>query len=136
MTVIITHEHLGPPQALLCLPSPPSVNRYWRHVVIGKGASKRATTLLSREARAFKEAVAEYCLVHKIPRLEGVLAVHIDWYRPRKIGDVDSILKSLLDAMQGFVYANDAQIAELYVRRFDDKERPRVDVAVCVMRGF
>ena len=41
--------------ARLVLPEPPSANRYWRTVLV-RG---RATTLLSKEARAYRRAVAE-----------------------------------------------------------------------------
>ena len=50
--------------------------------------------------------------------------------RPRRIGDLDNVLKSLLDSMKGIAFVDDGQIVELRLRRFDDKLRPRVEVTV------
>ena len=110
----------------LDLPYPPSVNRYWRHVLIGK----RAAVLLSREAREFKARVGEICALARVQPIEGPVFVRLVAYRPRKIGDLDGVLKGTLDALQGFAFKNDSQIVRILAERRDDKERPRVEVSV------
>lgn len=54
----------------------------------------------------------------------------IVWYRKRRAGDVDSILKAILDALQGHAYENDKQIKVLKVRREEDPTNPRAVVNV------
>ena len=105
------------------LPYPPSVNRIWRTSSAGK-------TYKSNEAQAYAWAVVAALSEHNVPCLTGPLAVRLDVYRPRKSGDLDNTAKAILDAMQGRVYVNDSQIIELHMRRFDDKEAPRVEVEV------
>ncbi len=110
----------------LTLRYPPSVNRYWRNIVVGGFAR----TLLSKEARDFKKHVASYCVICKVKRLSGPLTMTVDLYRPRKIGDIDAPIKGLMDALQDFAYDDDKQIEVLLVRRFDDKANPRVEVVI------
>jgi crossover junction endodeoxyribonuclease RusA len=104
----------------ITLPYPPSLNRYWR--------AFSGRVILSKEARAYKATVARLC-TGTDPHTDRV-ALFIRVYRPAKRGDVDNILKALLDAMQGHVYMNDSQVVELHVFRLDDKARPRVEVEV------
>lgn len=56
------------------------------------------------------------------------LELKINLYRPRRAGDVDGPLKTLLDTGQGLIYENDDQIAHLDVWRHDDKDNPRVEI--------
>jgi Holliday junction resolvase RusA-like endonuclease len=102
---------------------PPSANRWWRNV------DGRMVT--SREARVYKAGVALAVLASRTVRIDTApIRVTIDWYRGRKSGDLDKRIGVLLDAMQGTVYATDAQIVEIVARRFDDKRNPRVIVSV------
>lgn len=64
----------------------------------------------------------------------GNVKVKIDWYRARKAGDVDGIVKVLLDSLQGEkwgAYKNDSQVKALEVQVFDtDRFNPRVEVTI------
>ncbi|MDB4876428.1 MAG: rusA [Gemmatimonadetes bacterium] len=105
----------------LTLPEPPSANRWWRMVVVGK----QARMLLSSEARAYKARIG----LIVAPRIDaGPIRVSIDWYRGRRSGDLDKRLGVVLDALQGVLYTNDAQIVELVARRFDDPGNARIVV--------
>lgn len=84
---------------------------------------------LSAEGREYKEKVSEI-LSDKHELIEGPVGLQIVAYRPRKSGDLDNILKGLLDAMQGHIYVNDSQIVRIIAVRRDDKENPRVMVRV------
>ena len=114
-------------------PYPPSVNAYWRTIVIRKGKTTRAVPILSREAREYKARMAMYAIgLHASghqPSQEPV-SLTIRLYRPRRAGDIDGPLKPLLDALQGVLYVNDSQIVGLHVTRHDDKDDPRVEVEV------
>jgi Holliday junction resolvase RusA-like endonuclease len=67
--------------------------------------------------------------------LTGPVCVKADVYRPRRHGDLDNVLKSLLDSMNSGpdgcgLYHDDAQVIHLVARRFDDKAQPRVELIV------
>lgn len=104
------------------LPFPPSYNAYWR--------SGRKGNYISSSGKKFKaDARAELEPLQAEP-LTGTVLVVLDFYRPRKTGDLDNRIKQVLDALQGWAYANDSQIIEIRARRFDDKNNPRVEVLV------
>ncbi len=106
----------------LTLPYPPSTNRYWR---IFRGHAVR-----SAEATAYKRAVSAVCIQAGVDLLSGPVALEVRLYRPRKSGDLDNRLKVLLDALQGHLYADDAQVVELHAFRQDDKAAPRVELVL------
>jgi crossover junction endodeoxyribonuclease RusA len=91
------------------LPYPPSANRYWR--------TNRQTgkPYKSEEARAYIEAVGWECAIHGLtdPALEDV-SVRARFARPagRRI-DLDNGIKILIDALQGYAYANDKQVIHI-----------------------
>lgn len=60
----------------------------------------------------------------------ATVAMRIDLYRPRRSGDIDGPLKTLLDVCQGLVFDNDDQVVQLEVYRHDDKQQPRVELVV------
>ncbi len=124
----------------LILPTPPSANLYWRdRVVIPKGIIIPAGTrrpyvhrYRTPAADAYQLEVARIAHEHR-PRtstLNAEVALTMRWYRPRKIGDLDNHLKVVLDALQGWAYVNDAQIAELHAYRYYDKTNPRAEIEV------
>lgn len=99
------------------LPWPPSTNRIWRNIVI-KGAAR---TLLSREGREYREAVADVVL-QTWGRLTGtrerlrvtVLACPPD----RRKRDLSNCLKAFEDALtHANVWADDSQIDDLRIIR-------------------
>ena len=65
----------------LKLPWPPSVNTYWRHVVLGKGPKASARTLISKKGREYRDTVARKW-AHYHPPLTGRLSVEIDAHVP------------------------------------------------------
>lgn len=107
----------------IILPFPPSYNRYWRNGRNGRG-------FISKEGAAYKIAAAEVLHVAAMQPLRGRVSVSLDYYRPRKSGDLDNRLKQTLDALQGHAYDNDSQIVEIHARQFEDKSNPRVEVEV------
>jgi Holliday junction resolvase RusA-like endonuclease len=105
---------------IFTLPYPPSANRYWRHV------GHRVVT--SAEARAYRRDVG--LLLVRVKPIDGQIIVRLDVFRPARRGDLDNSAKVLLDSLRGIAYHDDSQIVELHMRRFEDKERPRVEVEV------
>ena len=107
----------------LILPYPPSVNKYWLRT--------RKGMRLSDEARAYKMQVANICQHEDIePIMKGEIRLTLHVYRPRKTGDLDNTFKAIGDSLEGLVYANDRQIAEIHAWRHDDKLNPRVEIEI------
>ena len=95
----------------LTLPFPPSANAYIRH------AGHRH--YFSKEANAFREAVAEIVAEQKIKAPPGRLMVTIRLFAPtRRAYDIDNRVKALLDALQhAGCFPDDEAIDELQVAR-------------------
>jgi crossover junction endodeoxyribonuclease RusA len=104
------------------MPYPPTVNTYWR---IFKGRM-----ILSANARRYKQTAALKAKAAGARPLQGPVSVTLHVYRPRKVGDLDNVLKACLDALRGVAYVDDKQITDISAHRYDDKERPRIDVEI------
>ena len=128
----------------LILPYPPSANRYWRHVTM-RG---RAVTLVSREAKAYREEVMHRAMLAKIMPIDGRVALHIDLYpaRPKdwakrsqarpddwddtvQCMDLGNCEKVLSDALNGIAWHDDKQIFRMSKQRMvPDEHGARVVV--------
>lgn len=108
------------------IPYPPSVNRYWRSLVVGG----RARVVISRAGREFRERVQMHMIAARAVPMDGPVQVTMLVYRPARRGDLDNTAKAILDALQGHAYHDDSQIVMLHMERFDDKEDPRVEIRV------
>lgn len=107
----------------LVLPYPPTVNTYWR-VVNGR-------PILSAEARAYKQGAKLRALTQGVREpIDGPVTLNLAVYRPRRIGDLDNVLKATLDALKGIAFEDDSQVVEIFARRWEDKANPRVEVNV------
>lgn len=103
------------------LPWPPSVNHYWRNVVVGR----HARTLISADGRAYKrnvgQAVLEQTVGQKIKHKPflGRVSVELTLYPPdRRSRDIDNSTKAVLDALtDANVWRDDSQVDELHIIR-------------------
>ena len=108
----------------IALPYPPTVNHYW-------GVSGNRRYIMPRGI-AFREAVAlEVYAAHGVP-IEGPVRLDIVAHPPdKRRRDIDNILKALLDALEhGGAFENDAQVADLRIRRAEPVSGGRVDVEI------
>lgn len=105
----------------ITLPYPPSVNTYWRSVVI----KRRVRVLISEDGRAYRRRVAEAVMLARaagfFPRAAALcrLAVRIEAQPPDlRTRDLDNLPKAVLDALtEAKAWADDSLIDELTVVR-------------------
>jgi len=101
----------------LRLPWPPSVNNYWRSMVM-KG---RVQVYLSKAGKAYRKAVDEAVFLQPgtSDPLTGPLSVTITAHAPtRRAYDLDNLPKGVLDGLgHANVYEDDSQIDDLRVFR-------------------
>lgn len=116
------------------LPFPPSVNHYWRTVMIGKAPR----TLISAKGRQYKQDVAHACAADGCAgaRMRGRLAVTLTACPPdRRARDLDNLTKAALDALTGAgVWLDDAQIDRLVVERGPVLKGGKLEVSVEVLQ--
>lgn len=120
--VVLRGMHLTK-RITLTLPYPPSANRYWRQ-------GKNGRVYVSPEAESYKNEVFWLCVKQSLHPFDGDVKLTLDFYRPRKSGDLSNRIKVLEDALQNNAYHDDKQVVEIHARRFDDKRRPRVEVEI------
>ena len=142
-------------QVLLVLPYPPSVNALRAIFTPKRGRARMIDTTIGR---AYKAAIR--MILHASGaqfRWTAPLRLEVDLFRPRRAGDSSNPLKALEDGLQtervleealeagvksrrrvpreAGLYEDDDQTVEIHVRRFEDKEAPRVQVRVTVVTG-
>jgi crossover junction endodeoxyribonuclease RusA len=92
------------------LPYPPTINHYY-------GTDPRTGhKYLTKRARTFRKTV--WALLVGCEKMGSAeVAVLIDVYPPRNVGDIDNTVKPLLDALEhAQVFDNDKQVVDLRIR--------------------
>lgn len=107
----------------LTLPFPPVLNHLYPTTRTGKRVKSRA-------GREYAHTAGWQAKEQGAVPIAGPVAVTIDAYRPRRVGDIDAPLKVLLDALTGIAYEDDGQIEWLLIRRHDDAKNPRVELTI------
>lgn len=117
----------------LTLPWPPSVNHYWRSVVMGGSMRPHVKVLISEKGREYRNLVALRRLaLGPMERMNGRLSIFISAFPPDKRRfDLDNRLKALLDAMtHAGIWNDDEQIDHLSISRRDVVAGGRVEVLI------
>jgi Holliday junction resolvase RusA-like endonuclease len=107
---------------------PIGVNKTYRVVRLGK----RAGLTKTREVRDYQAAVQIFALeaMRSARPYARPVEVLLRFVFRTSRSDIDGPVKSTLDAMNGIVYLDDAQIQRLEVLRCTDRERTRVEICV------
>jgi len=106
----------------ITLPYPPQANHLY---TIARGRK-----ILSTKGRQYKDDVSKVCMIERVKPADGELSVTFIAYRPRKAGDLDNLIKIVLDSVKGFLWHDDKQVVEIHAYRQDDKQRPRIELQV------
>jgi len=57
--------------------------------------------------------------------------IRIAWFkRDNRRADLDNILKSILDSLNGFAYDDDSQVCEIIASKHIDAKFPRVEISI------
>ena len=107
---------------------PIGVNETYRVVRFGK----RSGLAKSVAAKAYQEAIQHFArraMQGRNPYARPVEVSLLFAFRTAR-SDIDGPLKSTLDAMNGIVYLDDAQVQRLVINRCVDRGRPHVDISV------
>lgn len=115
----------------LILPHPPATNNLYFDQIIWpkeRGRAPYVKRTLTSEAREYKELVAS--LAEGITPIVRDVWLTFKWYRPRRVGDLDGIFKIIQDALTGYAYGDDKQVARIHADRFDDAAHPRVELSI------
>jgi crossover junction endodeoxyribonuclease RusA len=106
----------------LKVPFPPSMNSYWRNIVI-KG---RPRTLLSEKGRQYRIQIMSQIHLEHPPALSGRLHLTIELYPPdRRKRDLDNHCKAIQDGLaHAGVFEDDSQIDQLTVIRREVEGKP------------
>ena len=114
---------IRPTDLTFAVSCPPSVNHYWRHVVLplkrttarGKRAF-RVQALISADGRKYKRTVCREVMAQNARyRLSARVRMFVALYPPdRRRRDVDNYAKALLDSLvEAGVLADDSQVDDL-----------------------
>lgn len=135
-------------QVKLVLPYPPTVN-HLKAIFTPKG--KGPPRMIDSEVgRAYKKAVKQLLEASSyVLRWSGPILLELDLFRPMRRGDLVNREKALSDGLQTEMeklrtgerlerpglFEDDEQIVESRMRRFEDKDYPRVQVTVSLVVG-
>lgn len=118
----VAEGETGEPRFLRIPVLGPSMNVYWR---IGTDGAPHLTTA----GRSFKRLVAQFGSHSRARPIVGLVEMTIHVYQTDRQRDTDNNLKPILDALEGcFVYEKDNVVEEIHIRRFVDKENPRIEI--------
>lgn len=102
--------------------SPPSVNQYWVRTKFGMCKSRRANAFIrTLHLLAFSKGMRP---------LDGYVSLGIIWTPVAQRGDIDNILKGILDALQGVAYHDDKQVNRLLVERREPQKHGKLQITV------
>lgn len=108
------------------LPFPPSVNRYYRNIGY--------RTLLSREGRAYRDAVCALLAGRVQQPLSVPLQAELHLFPPdRRRRDWDNFQKGVWDALQhAGIYHDDSQIRRAFIEMHDPDGKARAECHLAV----
>ena len=113
-------------QLILDLPFlPPSVNACFR--------SYKGRVIKSARLKLFEQQMIQHFADNEdgIEMIEGHLKLTIEFSLPNKRSiDIDNLLKSLLDSLEGVVFENDSEVYELQVTKVSDTGVSRTSVKI------
>jgi len=101
----------------------PSVNHYWK--------THGHRRYLSIEGRMFKQLVAQQAKIKQFELLEGDIEVVVHWFKKgKRKGDLDNILKVIMDSLNGIGYQDDRQVKSIIATLWEQSGNDGVEIQV------
>lgn len=93
----------------------------------------------SRDYKQILQQAASYVMRNWQP-LTGELFCRLNFYRKfntssRRFGDIDNHVKAILDALNGIVFVDDAQIISILANKHTDRSEPRIEIEISTVKG-
>lgn len=102
----------------------PSVNRYWR---VATGGHR----YIGKEGLLFKRKVVEYSKYRHFVCFREDVEVHINWYKKGRLnGDLDNILKVILDSLKGIAFFDDKQVKRIIATMWEQTGYDAIEIQV------
>ena len=103
---------------------PTSVNSSYR--------SFKSRVFKSQRLKDFQKKIDEmFDTFENVEKLEGKLSIDVTFemkgFRKR---DIDNMMKSLLDSLEGRIFENDNQIFEMNVKKFDNCNQDKTIISI------
>lgn len=115
------------------IPGPPQPKERPRRGRLGRWYTPDATKRYERHVKgcavAAKMAHGECWPMGAAYRVKMLV-----WFQDLRRRDLDNVVKAVLDGLNGVLWDDDSQVVELSIGRAVDRDRPRVDVVVEVVR--
>ena len=107
--------------------TPPSTQTIYRHkgyqvymTAEGKDCKELYYWEIKKQLKSFKT----------LPLTRTVSVIIEFYFKDKRNHDIDNHNKLILDAGTGLIWKDDGQIVELVLRKFIDKENPRVEMTI------
>lgn len=86
------------------------------------------------EAKAYQQTVAMLARCNGLRAVTGPVSVTVAVYRGRQSADLVDFIGAVCAAVEGVLYASNAQIRDLRATLVDDRHEPHVEVSVTSCR--
>jgi len=116
----------------------------FRLIVLGNPIPKGRPRIVGRHAYTPRRTKDYETLVRDLAGLEwkrepsrARLAMTLKFWREnRRLCDLDNLVKSALDSLNGIVFEDDSQIDVLFAARAIDRDNPRVEILIEELNGM
>jgi Holliday junction resolvase RusA-like endonuclease len=111
----------------------PSKSNCYKIIKIGNHSSLGKTAVLKK----FEKDFYIQCNVYRYKNIEGYFEFYMDVFYPNQRSDLDNSLKVVLDCLQKVnAIKNDNKCTKIIVRKFLDKDKPRIEFMLKEIDGF
>ena len=135
MSQHISNQLFGPKHAQVILGNTPSKSNCYRIITFrSKDPNKHsghASLAKTTELKKYEEQFYIQCNKYRNANIDEYFKFEMDVYYPTQRSDLDNSLKVVLDCLQKIgAISNDSLCTELHVRKFLDKNKPRVEFTI------
>lgn len=111
----------------------PSKSNCYRIITVKNVNTLGKTSALTKYEKSFYIQCDKY----RDANIDGYFEFYMDVFYPNQRSDLDNALKVVLDCLQKVkAIKNDNKCVKLVVRKFLDKEKPRIEFIVKKVDGF